>query len=92
MRKGTIHPNLTYLVKHILQSSSPENIDLNYAWFTPNTEEDIRENPTHDPRVTPENNNNTLTLSQSIPHVHEIMDSKGTPISEVIEHPYSEGV
>ena len=54
-------------------------------------EEHTRENLSYEPSVDPDNNNNTLTLLQYVPHVQEILAIKGEPVSEVIEHPNSEG-
>ena len=91
MRKVTILPNCTDILQRISQNVEPENIELKEAWFAPDLEEDPRETPSHDPSVTPKNNTNTLTWLYSVPHVQEIQASKGTPVSELIEHPDSEG-
>ena len=70
MREGKITPNGTDLVQDSSQRIASENIDLKDTWFTPDLLEDPRENPRHEPSVAPENNNKTLTLSQSKPHMH----------------------
>ena len=61
MREGKIPPNWKYLVQHISQSGSQDNIDLKDTWFTPYIKEDPIENPTDDPRVTPE-----ITVSEGV--------------------------
>ena len=71
IREGTITSNWTDIVQSISQSGAPYNIDLKYTWFTQDIEEDPRKPPSHEPRVTPENINITITLLQSIPDVQE---------------------
>ena len=66
MREGKIPPNWTYLVQCISQSCAPDNIDLKDNFFTPYLEEYPTKNPTHVPRVAPENNLNFITLLQYI--------------------------
>ena len=41
-------------------------------------------------RVVSDNNRNTLTPSQSVPHIQDIPVGEGVSVSEVIEHPSSE--
>ena len=93
MKEGTIPSNWTDVLKRISQSGSSDNIDPKYAWFTPYPKEVTRETPIHEPSVAPDNNNNnTLTLLHSVPHVQESPAIKDTPVSEVIKHPASWGV
>ena len=47
MRKGTIPPNWSDIVQLSSQSFTPDNIDLDYSWFTPDIDEDPRKNPSH---------------------------------------------
>ena len=89
MRKCTISPNWTDIVQPRSQSGAPENIEIRYTWFNPYIEEYTRENPSHVTRVAPQNNKNTFTLSQSVPHVQEIPVSKGASVSEVHGNTYS---
>ena len=56
-----------------------------------NIEEDPSKNPRHEPRIAPDNNNNTITSSQYVPHVQESPVSKGSTVSEVLEHTASKG-
>ena len=69
MREGTISQNWVDLVKRSSQSGELENIDLKDNWFNPYLEEDLSESSSHDPSITPDNNNKTLTLPQYKPHV-----------------------
>ena len=91
MREGKIPQNWTDIVQLSSQIGEPDNINLKDNWFTPDLEEDPRETPNHKPSVAPENNNNMLTLPQSVPYVKESPNRKGASISEVIKHPASEG-
>ena len=86
IRKDTIPPNWTDIVKRSSKSSAPENIDLNDNWFTPDLEEDPRKNTSREPTVAPENNRNTPMLSQYVPHIQVSPDSKGSYVSEVNKH------
>ena len=92
MMEGTIPPNCTDVLQSILQSGTPQNIDMKYNWFTPDIEEDTREIPSHEPSIAPQNNNKTLILPHSKPHVQEIPAIKGDPVSKVIKNPASDGV
>ena len=92
MREGTIPPNWTDLLQRSSQSGAPENIDLEYTWFTPDLEEDHSENPSHEPSIAPENNNKTLTSLHSKPHVQEIPSRNVASVYEVIIRPDSKGV
>ena len=92
MREGKIPPNWIDLVYHSSQNYAPDNIDTKYNWFTPDLEEYPSETPSHEPSVAPENNNNTITSSQSAPHVQESPASEGAHVSEVIKLLASEGV
>ena len=47
MREDTLPPNCTYLVQQSTQSGTPDNIDLEDAWFIPDIEEDLSETKTH---------------------------------------------
>ena len=40
----------------------------------------------------PSNNRNTITLSKTLQQVKEILFSKGVSVSELVEHPFWEGV
>ena len=71
MREGTIYLNWTDLVQIFSQRGATDNIDLNNTWFTPYLEDHPIKNPRQRLSVAPENNNNTFTLSQSKPHIHE---------------------
>ena len=53
MREGTIPLNWTDFVQRISESGAPDNNDLKDTWFTPDIEEDPRENLTQVPKVTP---------------------------------------
>ena len=90
MKEATIPPNWTYIFQHRLQINAPNSIDLNDTWFTPYIEEYPRKNPIHEPIVTPENNRNTLTFSQSVLYVQAIPDREGVYVSEVIKLSTSE--
>ena len=92
MREGKIPLNWTNCVQLRSQISSSKNIDLKDTWFTPDLDEDPSKTSNQEPSVAPENSNNTITLSQSVPHLQERTASEGTPISEVIDRPASEGV
>ena len=92
MREGTIPPNWTDLVQCGSQSGAPENIEPNDTWLNPYIQEYPSKNPTHLPRVTPENNRNMIPSLQSVQQVKESPVSKGAFVSEVIECPVSEGV
>ena len=67
------------------QSSAPENIDPEDTWLTTDLEEDTRKTPSHNPGVSPENNNKMLMSSQSVLHAKKSPDIKEVPVSEVIE-------
>ena len=69
MREGKIPQNWIDPVQHISQSGAPENIDLEYTWFTTYIDEDTGKNPTHVPRFAPEINRNTITSSHSVQKV-----------------------
>ena len=54
------------------------------TWLTPDIELNTIEPPIHDPSAAPENANNTLTLSQSVPPVQESPASEVLSVSEVM--------
>ena len=68
MMEGGKTPNWTDLVQHISQRVAPDNIDPKDTWFNSYIEEYPRKK-SHDPIVSPDNNNNTLTSPQFILHV-----------------------
>ena len=84
MREGKIPQNWKDLVKLSSKNGAPENIDLKDNWFTPDLEEDTIDTPSHEPIVSPENNNSTLKSLQSILHLKASTDSEGAYVSEVI--------
>ena len=92
MREGKIPPNLIDLVQHSLQIGAPEIIYLKDTRFAPDIEEDPNETPDYDPGVALDNNNKTITLTHSEPHVQEILAREGAPVSEVIGRSDSKGV
>ena len=53
MREGTIPPNWTDFVQRRSESGAPDNNYPKDTWFTPDIEEDPRENLTQVPKVTP---------------------------------------
>ena len=71
MKEWEITPNLTDLVQCRSQSGAPDNIYLNETWFTTDLEKYPSKNPTHMPRVAPENNINTITSSHHVQQVQE---------------------
>ena len=77
MREVTIPPNWTDIGKSSSQRYSQKDIDLKDTWFNTYLEENPREYPSHEPIVTPYDANNTLTLSQYIPHIQEIPAREG---------------
>ena len=74
------------------QRGTPQNIELKDTRLTPDLDEYPIETPNYDPIATPENNDNTLTLPQSVPHAQESTAIEGVCVSEVIKNPYSKGV
>ena len=88
MREGTIPTNWTDLVQLRSQSCTPYSICINDACFTSDIEEYPSETPSHESIIAQDNNNNTLTLLQYIPHLQEIPARKGVPVSEVIKRQY----
>ena len=88
MREGTIPTNWTDLVQRRSQSCAPYSICINDACFTSDIEEYPSETPSHESIIAQDNNNNTLTLLQYIPHLQEIPARKGVPVSEVIKRQY----
>ena len=74
------------------QSGARDNIDLKDTCFTPDLEEYPIETPSNEPIVAPDNNNNMLMSSQFLLHIQESTNIEGASVSEVIEHPYPEGV
>ena len=47
----TNKPNWEGIVKRIPHRGAPDNIYIKNAWFNPNSEEDPRETPSHNPSV-----------------------------------------
>ena len=90
MMEVTIPPNWKYLVQRSSQRVSTENIGLKDTWFTLNIEKYPSKTPVQEPSAIPVNNNKTLTLSQSEPHVHKSPARKGA--SEFHKCPTSDGV
>ena len=91
-REGTIPPNWTYLVQCISHSGALENIDINDTWFTTYIDKYSSKTPSYNPSVAPENNNKTITLLQSEPHVQDSTVREGAYVSEAIKFPASKGV
>ena len=71
MRKFTITPNWTDLVKCSSQRGAPENIDPKDTWFNTDYYEDPRKNPIHETIFDPYIKIKTMTLSLSETHGHE---------------------
>ena len=92
MREVKILPNWTDLLQHSSQSGALENINLKDTWFTTDIEKYPRETPTHMPRVSPKNNGNMITSLHPVQKCQEITVSKGSPVSEAIKCPLSDGV
>ena len=84
MREVINPPNWTDPVQHISQNGALKYIDLKDIWFNPYFEEDNRKTPSNEMSVATENNNNMLTLSQSVPNVQEISYSRVASASELI--------
>ena len=74
--EGKITPNWTDIVQRSSQSSAPENIDPEDTWLTTDLEEDTRKTPSHNPGVSPENNNKMLMSSQSVLHAKKVRISR----------------
>ena len=92
MREDTIPPNCTDIVQRRSQSVALENIDLEDNWFTSDLEEYPIKPPSHKLSLSPDNNINTLTPLQFVPHVQESPAREGVYVSEVINCPGYEGV
>ena len=92
MREDTLSTNYTDIVQQRPKSGAQDNIDLKDNWFTPDLEEDTIDTPSHEPIVSPENNNSMLKSLQSILHLKASTDSEGAYVSEVIKHTDYEGV
>ena len=87
IRKDTIPPNWTDIVKFRSQSGATENINLRDNWFTPDLEEHPSKTSSNEPSVAPNNNDKTLTLTQSIQHLQGIPAIEGVSVSEVKKRP-----